>query len=892
MPTAPTAPSNSFDLLKEFFNDDVENENETITDQDAEADDATMNGSNKSSPSLTRITFKVPADELAKDKAKAILLVAKEVLDCFQAEFPTMKLLPWKTENVSPLSCTRKSLPTDPKLAESFLFGYSRFFAKPSGIFRVLFQHDSPIAREEIEEFAKLNINQPRIQFLQPAQSDAIQPTILGFLTGSTPDMASSPAVEAVLKKTFNIKVLGMQWKTINIKNPPASADWRVRQALQLEVDAVESRNVDLPKAMNLYFNSAVRDANKCLFGTTMMFVTTPPGWQSSSAISARVRTQCIGQASIVKSISAVGLDNVDLLNVINGDGTTLMEALISLPSIVAKKNKSGKEIFGRLFHAITPSADPNCYTVSFFNVNMTEASSVIAALPRFIESEFNISATSFCRTIFIESAKAGKWNPDTRVFLSQEDLAMDAMLEQIVELADAPAAQVVISSDHQRAMAMTEDDANTQATDLRDRSPAPLDTNADDMSALTGSTRTSKADRIADERVQAVQQQHLLAMDEQNQKYAFLEKQIAALIAATTAPPTANTLTPDSAKHGSTVSAPTTTTNPPFEHIDPKKAPHPDDKKKMQETERTICEHNDMVQREHTEEPATRVEHMVESSVEEVGESSSSSSSSDSDSDEDDNDDQATKNESHNTSPMIKVHSSDDNDSDNNDPSNVVGQAYQNNSSGSNSADGDDEAESDDNGYQGAENPIGSTSDHHGEEYEEEHEEENEEDKDQVEYIGTSAPAYSMYDVSDAHDPFDRRCIPEEDFDLDELDVEHLPDFETEDEYKTDEGGPESDLPWSSQFDSTPVRVVATLSKTSNGTTVAHAQKKKATLTLDDFDSSGLDTDDATQSPARFRKNQDAKHQFPTRVDDNTRYLTRSKAATTTGAPEGGCSP
>ena len=42
----------------------------------------------------------------------------------------------------------------------------------------------------------------------------------------------------------------------------------------------------------------------------------------------------------------------------------------------------------------------------------------------------------------------------------------MDAMLEQIVELADAPAAQVIISSDHQRAMAMTEDDADTLATD------------------------------------------------------------------------------------------------------------------------------------------------------------------------------------------------------------------------------------------------------------------------------------------------------------------------------------------------------------------------------------------------------------------------------------------
>ena len=76
----------------------------------------------------------------------------------------------------------------------------------------------------------------------------------------------SWPAVEAVLKKTFKVNILGMQWKTINIKTPSASADWRMRQALQIEVDAVESREVDLPKAMSLYFNSTNRDATKCLF--------------------------------------------------------------------------------------------------------------------------------------------------------------------------------------------------------------------------------------------------------------------------------------------------------------------------------------------------------------------------------------------------------------------------------------------------------------------------------------------------------------------------------------------------------------------------------------------------------------------------------------------------
>jgi hypothetical protein len=839
-----TAPTNSFDLLKAFFADDVDSE--PISEDETNADDATTHGSNKSSPSLTRITFKVPADELAKDKPKAILVVAKEVLDCFQMEFPSMKLLPWKTKEVSPTSGTTKSLPLDPKLAESFLFGYSRFFAKPSGIFRVLFQHDTPVAREEIEQFAKLNINQPRIQFLQPAQSDAIQPTILGFLTGSTQDMASSPAVEAVLKKTFEVNVLGMQWKTINIKTPPASADWRVRQALQIEVDAVESRDVDLPKAMSLYFNISARDATKCLFGVPMMFVHTPPGWQSSTAISARVRSQSIGQASIVKSLSAVGLDNVNLLNVIDDKGTTLLEALISLPSIVSKKNKSGKEIFGRLFHSITPSADPQCYTVSFFNVNMKEASSVIAALPLFIESEYQISATTFCRTIFLESAKAGKWNSETRVFLSQEDLAMDAMLEQIVELADAPAAEIVISSDHQRAMAMTEDDADTQVTDLRGKAPTPLQKDDDAMSELTGSTRTSKADRLSDEKVAAVTKQHLVAMDEQAERYAFLEDQIAILMAATQEPPTTNTntLTPDSARHAPhTTTDPTT--SPTAETVTPTNITTPDNSDGN-------CD--DLVQ-------------IVNSDASPQHDSSDSSVQ------------------------MVGTRGADDSSVE------VVGESgtSSDDSSDSNNADGDDEADSEDNESQ---KPIGSTSAHGRKEdtdededgIEEDYDEDYDKDQDPAEYDDTPIPAYTMYGISDAHDDFDRRCIPEEDFDEYEHDVEHLPDFETDDEYQPEEGGPEATLPWASQFAAMPIKVVINMPKSSKGPPVARNHKKKV-LELQDFESSGMDSEVAKPSPVRFRKNQDDKDAFPTRADANTRYLTRSRAVPTAGAPEGGCS-
>jgi len=130
------------------------------------------------------------------------------------------------------------SLPTDPKIAEAYLLGYSRFFAKPNAIFRLLLQHDSLVVKEEIEKFGRVSINQPRVQFLQPSQSDAINPVAISFLTGSTPDMASSPALSHALKKIFNIKVLGMKWNSINIKNAPKNSSWRDRQALTIEADS------------------------------------------------------------------------------------------------------------------------------------------------------------------------------------------------------------------------------------------------------------------------------------------------------------------------------------------------------------------------------------------------------------------------------------------------------------------------------------------------------------------------------------------------------------------------------------------------------------------------------------------------------------------------------
>jgi len=235
-------------------------------------------------------------------------------------------------------------LPTDPKITEAYLLGYSRFFAKPNAIFRLLLQHDSSVVKEEVEEFGRVSINQPRVHFLQPSQSDAINPLVLGFLAGSTPEMASSSALSYALKKIFNIKVLGMKWNSVNIKKAPKNSSWRDRQALTIEADAKECKDQDTIKRMHLYFNNKTRDTTKTVFGTQMMFVPTPMGWQNITRYSLNVRKIILGQAAIVNSLASVDLDNVDLMNKVDSEGTTLMQALMSVKSIVSKKNKNDKK--------------------------------------------------------------------------------------------------------------------------------------------------------------------------------------------------------------------------------------------------------------------------------------------------------------------------------------------------------------------------------------------------------------------------------------------------------------------------------------------------------------------------------------------------------------------
>ena len=176
-----------------------------------------------------------------------------------------------------------------------------------------------------------------------------------------------------------------------------------------------------------------------------------------------------------------------------------MMEALMAVESITektVKRNGKSKTFKGRLFYSILTDKEADSCTFTYFAVNEKEAQGVANGLPLFIEDFFEMEAATFCRSAFVAEAKNGYWTKSTRQFLTQEEKEEQGKLNNMEDLAIANVIQFV-SSDHQRALAMNDDDANTIDTDLRNKTPRPIDHSKDkddEISALSNSTRTSKA--------------------------------------------------------------------------------------------------------------------------------------------------------------------------------------------------------------------------------------------------------------------------------------------------------------------------------------------------------------------------------------------------------------
>jgi hypothetical protein len=186
--------------------------------------------------------------------------------------------------------------------------------------------------------------------------------------------------------------------------------------------------------------------------------------------------------------------------------------------------------VWGRLFYSILTDKEADSCTFTYFAVNEKEAQGVANRLPLFIEDFFNMEASTFCHSAFVAEARSGYWTESTRQFLMQEEKEEQGKLNNMEDLAIANVIEFV-SSDHQRALAMNDEDANTLETDLRNKAPCPLNHSKDkddEIYALSNSTHTSKAQRMASEQVKEIAKQYAGTFEAQQKQIADLLQQVA----------------------------------------------------------------------------------------------------------------------------------------------------------------------------------------------------------------------------------------------------------------------------------------------------------------------------------------------------------------------------
>lgn len=520
---------NAFEMLKRIH----EKPTETVPMEDI-ADDVTVAGAHIQKLVTTRISMMVTIDEVAKVKAKAASEAANEVLEAIVNQFPDVRVARWEADKPTTNDPTLlHSLPEEVNDVEPYMHGFTRFFGKPKGYFRLNLCHSEETSAGAINRFCNANLRVQGQQFVQVAHSSAKDPIVVGFFTGSTPEMASSGDVTTLFQQLFGLKDFGLYWN--NIRTSQKNQKWsKDRFAMHLEMDEGHMEKDKIISVLSAYFNHSISDAKRNFLGTPMVFVPIFKGYLASAAEQNRITQNAKKQMTMMGTLREVTLlSSVCLLNLVNEDNdTTLMEALMTVESITEKtveRNGKSKSFKGRLFYSILTDKEADSCTFTYFAVNEKEAQGVANGLPLFIEDFFDLEAATFCRSAFVAEAKNGHWTKSTRHFMTQEEKEEQGKLDIMEDLAIANVIEF-ISSDHQRAMAMNDDDANTLGTDLRNKSPRPLEHDKDkddDVSALSNSTRTSKAQLMASAQIKELAKQYAETFEAQRKMIEDLKLQV-----------------------------------------------------------------------------------------------------------------------------------------------------------------------------------------------------------------------------------------------------------------------------------------------------------------------------------------------------------------------------
>jgi hypothetical protein len=156
--------------------------------------------------------------------------------------------------------------------------------------------------------FSNLRLRVQGQQFVQVAHSSAKDPIVVGFFTGSTPEMASSGDVTTLFQQLFGLKEFGLYWNNIHTsqKNQKWSKD---RFAMHLEMDEGDMEKDKTVSALSAYFNHSFSDAKRNFLRTPMVFVPIfKKGYLASAAEQSRITQNAKKQMTMMGTLREVTL--------------------------------------------------------------------------------------------------------------------------------------------------------------------------------------------------------------------------------------------------------------------------------------------------------------------------------------------------------------------------------------------------------------------------------------------------------------------------------------------------------------------------------------------------------------------------------------------------------
>ena len=254
--------------------------------------------------------------------------------------------------------------------------------------------------------------------------------------------------------------------------------DWTLKKVMQVEGERTKAQKSS--KAIESFFKG------RLLLGSRALVInTSKTKWALSNKGKRALIEGMSTQIVLNEKLICMDLDYTNVFGKYNSDKKDkskfpycyLLEVLMNMKALKPITVR-GELKYCPLFHSCCPRSEEE--TTFYYPPHCKdEAENILSGFPLFLKEVLRVNPSKYCRSLFLQQVRGGKFDPKTRKFVSK--INGPAILE-FIQVDSTPNEESFLSSAENNAMAREEDDL-TETTDLR-----KSDRN-DEVSTITDNT-------------------------------------------------------------------------------------------------------------------------------------------------------------------------------------------------------------------------------------------------------------------------------------------------------------------------------------------------------------------------------------------------------------------